>query len=91
MLSFITSRLQESSTWRGIILLLTAVGVHMSPELQEQIITTGLAFAGLFGVLSPDITRDYNQGNTQVNTEGSWLLYKGSVGGHNEYYILYNF
>lgn len=54
MKSYILSRIKEPSTWRGFILLLTAIGVPVAPQLAEAIVTTGLGVAGLVGVISPD-------------------------------------
>lgn len=47
---FTSSTWGENSTWRGIILLLTALGVQLSPEQQAAIITSGLALVGLINV-----------------------------------------
>jgi len=47
----IIDRLSENSTWRGLILLATAAGVHMEPELQNQIVAAGLGLVGLINVL----------------------------------------
>lgn len=52
--SFFISRLREPSTWRGFILLATALGVSISPELSEAIVALGLAFAGGVAVVTPD-------------------------------------
>ena len=49
MKEFILARAKESSTWRGVILLLTAIGVPVAPELANAIVSTGLAVAGLIG------------------------------------------
>lgn len=57
-LIYLVQRLQEPSTWRGLILLLTAAGVSLEPALAEAIIATGLALAGLVGVLTRDIPTD---------------------------------
>ena len=51
---YIKARLKEPSTWRGIILLLTAVGVPIAPAMGEAVITVGLALAGGVGVVMPD-------------------------------------
>jgi hypothetical protein len=53
-LKFAAARLGEASTLRGAILLLSAVGITLRPELQEAIVAAGLAAAGLIGVLVPD-------------------------------------
>lgn len=42
--------LGESSTWRGIIFIMTAVGLQLDPDQQAAIITAGLAMSGLLGV-----------------------------------------
>jgi hypothetical protein len=47
----IVDSLSQNSTWRGLILLATAAGVHMEPELQNQIVATGLGLVGLINVL----------------------------------------
>ena len=47
---YLLTRLTEQSTWRGIILLLTAFGVQVEPELQGHIIAGGLAIVGIINV-----------------------------------------
>ena len=42
---------REPSTWRGLVWLLTAAGVTLSPEVWEQLMAVGMAVAGLLGVL----------------------------------------
>jgi LPXTG-motif cell wall-anchored protein len=42
--------LGEASTWRGIIFILTAVGLQLDPAQQTAIISAGLAMSGLLGV-----------------------------------------
>lgn len=54
MKDYILERAKEASTWRGVILLLTAVGVPIAPELANAIVSVGLAVAGLVGVVTPD-------------------------------------
>jgi hypothetical protein len=51
---YILNRLKESSTWRSLIIILTAFGLVISPEQQDAIISTGLMLAGLLGAISPD-------------------------------------
>jgi hypothetical protein len=57
MSDYIKERLKEPSTWRGIILLLTAAGVPIAPAMSEAIICVGLALAGGVGVVTPDRKR----------------------------------
>jgi len=47
----ILDKLSENSTWRGLILLATAAGVNLEPELQNQIVAAGLGLVGLINVL----------------------------------------
>ena len=52
--NFILARAKEPSTWRGFILMMTAVGIPIAPALADAIISTGLALAGLVGVVTAD-------------------------------------
>jgi hypothetical protein len=54
MKDFILARGKESSTWRGAVALLTALGVTLSPEQAEAIIALGLAVIGAIGVFTAD-------------------------------------
>lgn len=54
MAKYIIARLKEASTWRGIIGLLTAAGVTISPEMIEQIVAAGLAVMGIIGMVFKD-------------------------------------
>jgi hypothetical protein len=56
-MAYLLARLKEASTWRGIALLLTAFGVQIAPEVQEAVISVGIAVAGAVGVLFPDSTK----------------------------------
>lgn len=53
-LRFILARLSEASTLRGFLLILTAAGVALKPEVADAIVAVGIALAGLVGVLMPD-------------------------------------
>lgn len=46
--------LNEASTWRGMVYLLTAVGIQISPELQGAIVTAGLSVAAAIGIFVKD-------------------------------------
>lgn len=54
MLAYIIDRLKEASTWRGIIGLITAAGVSISPEQIDKIVAAGLAIMGVIGMLFKD-------------------------------------
>jgi hypothetical protein len=47
MMNYILKRLEEPSTWRGLILFLTAWGLSISPEAMEYIVTVGVGLSGL--------------------------------------------
>jgi len=49
-MKYLLERLNEKSTWRGVLALATALGIKLHPELQEAILTTGLALIGLINV-----------------------------------------
>lgn len=51
ILNIVLERLTENSTWRGLILLGTALGIRLEPELQTQIIAAGLALVGAINVI----------------------------------------
>lgn len=51
IIEVILERLSENSTWRGILLIATAVGVKLEPELQNAILTAGLGLIGLINVI----------------------------------------
>ncbi len=50
MIDRIGIALGEASTWRGIIMLLTAIGLQIEPAQQTAIIQAGLAIVGLISV-----------------------------------------
>lgn len=54
MKTYLLERLKEPSTWRGLTALLTAVGVALSPEQINAIISAGLALIGVLGVFTKD-------------------------------------
>lgn len=57
MIDYIISRLQEPSTWRGLIGIVTAAGLAVSPALAVPIIAIGTAAAGAINVLRKETTR----------------------------------
>lgn len=47
---------QSPSSWRGLVMILSACGVALSPETSAAIIAAGMAVSGLIGVLAgPDV------------------------------------
>ena len=51
---YVLTRLRERSTWLGLISLLTALGIVLTPAQQEYVIAAGSALAGLVATLTPD-------------------------------------
>lgn len=50
-MNWIIEQLKQPSTWRGITMLITSLGIVIKPELMEQIVVAGTGVAGLIGVL----------------------------------------
>jgi len=50
MSSFIINRLREMSTWKGLVMVLSALGVTLSPDQIQAIIAAGLALVGVIDV-----------------------------------------
>jgi hypothetical protein len=51
IVNIVLERLSENSTWRGLILVATALGVKLDPELQNAILAAGLGLIGLINVI----------------------------------------
>mgnify|MGYP001562366716 CR=1 FL=1 len=51
---FLFERLQEPSTWRGIVLLSTGLGAANDPDRAEAIVAIGITIAGFIGVFSKE-------------------------------------
>jgi nickel-dependent lactate racemase len=54
MLNFLVDRLKERSTWLGIITIITAAGIHVTPEQAEAVAVAGAAIAGAVAVFTAD-------------------------------------
>lgn len=48
-MEYVIKRLKEPTTWQGLIALVTAFGVALSPELAEGIVSLGVT---IFAVVS---------------------------------------
>ena len=53
-MKYILDRLKEPSSWRGIVMIATAFGVSVNPELMESIIVVGTGLAGVIGFVFKD-------------------------------------
>lgn len=52
--AFLIDRLDERSTWLGIVGILSAVGIALTPEQVELVVAAGLAVWGLVEAFLPD-------------------------------------
>ena len=53
-MKYILDRLKEPSSWRGLVMITTAFGVSVSPELMDSIIAAGTGLAGVIGFVFKD-------------------------------------
>lgn len=53
-MEFLYERLREPSTWRGLIAMLTSLGVVLDPDQIELIIPVGVGIIGVIGTFVPD-------------------------------------
>ena len=51
---YLADRGLESSTWRGLVWGLTAVGITIAPHWIEPITVAGMTVAGILGALCSD-------------------------------------
>lgn len=54
MMNYIFTRLNEASTWRGMVALLMSLGISLNPEQQAAFLTLGLAIIGGIGAFFGD-------------------------------------
>ena len=53
-MKYILDRLKEPSSWRGLVMIATAFGVSVNPELIDSIIAVGAGLAGVIGFAFKD-------------------------------------
>lgn len=56
-MQYLLNRLQERSTWLGLIALATGFGVSVKPDVSNAIITLGSSLAGVVAAVTPDQKR----------------------------------
>lgn len=54
LLATLLPQLQQASTWRGLIMTLTSLGVAIQPQHVALIVSFGTGLAGLVGVFVSD-------------------------------------
>jgi hypothetical protein len=50
-MNYLLTQLSQNSTWRGVLLVLTGLGVSLSPQHQEAIVAAGLGLVGAINIL----------------------------------------
>jgi hypothetical protein len=58
---YLLNRLAEASTWRGFVMLITALGISLNEAQATAIISAGITLVGLIAVFIPDKTRKPEQ------------------------------
>jgi len=58
--TYVIENASQPSTWRGVIYVLTAAGVQLSPDQQNAIVSIGLGLAGLVALVFKDKTGGAN-------------------------------
>lgn len=53
-MTWFLARLNEPSSWRGLVWIFTAFGIVLRPEAWEYIAAAGMAVAGLAGMATSD-------------------------------------
>lgn len=54
ILEWIAARIKEPTTWHGINILLTAIGVTLEPALMQAIITIGMGVSSLILIITKE-------------------------------------
>jgi hypothetical protein len=54
---YLQQQLQEASTWRGMVVIATALGMQIAPDKVDAIVAAGLGLSGLLGAMLPDRVR----------------------------------
>lgn len=68
LFAYLVGLLSETSTYRGIALLLMALGIKISPEMLNQIMALGLSIAGTFGVVFRDRLASFKEKEAQIRS-----------------------
>ena len=53
-MKYVIDRLKEPSSWRGLVMLTTAFGVTLNPDLVPSIVAVGTGLAGIIGFACKD-------------------------------------
>ena len=59
IISWILARLKEPSTWRGILTVIAAMGVAITPANATIILAAGVGLAGFINIVISDPNKDF--------------------------------
>lgn len=51
---WLLDRLKEANTWYGLTAIATSAGVSVDPALSREVVSTGVAVAGLISVITKE-------------------------------------
>ena len=51
---WLLDRLKEANTWYGLTAIATSAGITVDPDLTREVISTGVAVAGLVSVITKE-------------------------------------
>lgn len=68
VLQFILNRLNEASTWRGIILLATSALSFINPKQAQETIGVGIALVGVINIFLKEVGSPDSQKPTNTDT-----------------------
>lgn len=54
IIKWLLARAAEPSSWRGLLMCLTSIGITVAPDAAEHIVAIGIALAGAVGMLVAD-------------------------------------
>jgi len=53
VVNYIVNRLKEVSTWQGLVMGITLLGVHITPAQTQEIVTAGIAVLSAVSTFLP--------------------------------------
>lgn len=69
MKRWIIDRLREPTTWIGLISFAAATGVSFAPELQDSIVTAGVAIGGTLAI----VLKEKGDGPPSLKLGRDWM------------------
>jgi len=70
---WVWDRLGETSTWRGIVILLTCLGIKIKPSEQENILVVGLSIVGLINTIRSENKKGISEKANTSSSSGSGI------------------